>query len=93
VLPNEALSDNLLGLPLLSWLHRFEYSDGNSCSSNEPHREAALFAIAVVLIDLTLEPAPCGAYASGAKGKCPLHSNARGSRRNGVPFYSSHTIL
>jgi aspartyl protease family protein len=28
VLPNEALSDNLLGLSFLSRLHRFEYSDG-----------------------------------------------------------------
>jgi aspartyl protease family protein len=28
VLPNDALSDNLLGLSFLSRLHRFEYSDG-----------------------------------------------------------------
>lgn len=28
VLPNEALTDNLLGLSFLSRLHRFEYSDG-----------------------------------------------------------------
>jgi clan AA aspartic protease (TIGR02281 family) len=28
VLPNEALSDNLLGLPFPSRLRRFEYSDG-----------------------------------------------------------------
>jgi aspartyl protease family protein len=28
VLPDEALSDNLLGLSFLSRLHRFEYSDG-----------------------------------------------------------------
>ena len=29
VLPDAALSDNLLGLSFLSRLHRFEYSDGN----------------------------------------------------------------
>ena len=28
VLPDDALSDNLLGLSFLSRLHRFEYSDG-----------------------------------------------------------------
>jgi len=28
VLPDQALSDNLLGLSFLSRLHRFEYSDG-----------------------------------------------------------------
>jgi aspartyl protease family protein len=29
VLPDDALSDNLLGLSFLSRLHRFEYTDGN----------------------------------------------------------------
>jgi len=38
VLPDEALSENLLGLSFLSKLKRFEYANDNWCSSSKVSR-------------------------------------------------------